>query len=543
MAKVYSAERLKEKIQSMKTDRSNWETHWQDIADYILPRKNDFIATKWPGQKRNNLVFDNTGPQSCELLAGALHSMLTNPTGIWFELTTGDRQLDEQDAVRRWLQDATIRMHHKLNQTNFQTEVHELYLDLVAFGTSPMLILEDDETDVRFTTNYLKEVYIEEDALGQVSEVNQCYYWTAKQIITFFGEKAVPDRVLELWKNNKNDKLELAHFVYKRDDRLGDKPANITMPWISQYILLDDLHELRLAGFSEMPWVVPRWSKAAGEVYGRSPGMHALPEVKTINKMTETMIRGAQKTIDPPLQAPDDGFISAIRTVPGSINYYRSGSNSKDRIEPIYNDARIDFGFQITDSHRQRIREAFYVDQLQLGQGPQMTATEVMQRTEEKMRLLGPMLGRMNSEFLRPLIDRVFAIMYRKNRFMPVPRELAGRKIDVQYSSFIAKMQRESEASNIQKTFAALTPVVQFAPQVLDNVASDEAFRGIARIYSFPQNFLRDADEVEEMRNQRAEQQAQAAAQQKQQMAAEQLGQVGPAVAQLQQAGAEEVVE
>lgn len=536
MAKILSPEKVKERYELLKSERGNWETHWQDIADYILPRKNDFTVKQTPGVKRNFQVFDNTGMQSCELLAGALHGMLTNPSSLWFELTTGDKLLDQNDAVRRWLQDTTLRIHHRLNQTNFQTEVHELYLDLCGFGTAPMLILEDDETDIRFQATYLREVFIEENEKGLVDEVYRTYCWSAKQIIAFFGEKNVPEEVLECWKLGKSEKFDIVHAVYDRNAISGDQEYKIELPIVSQYVMVKGLKQLKVGGFSENPWVVPRWSKAAGETYGRSPGMTALPEVKTINKMTETMIRGAQKTIDPPLQAPDDGFVLNIRTAPGSINYYRSGSNNKDRIEPIYNDARIDFGFQITDSHRTRIREAFYVDQLQLQQGPQMTATEVMQRTEEKMRLLGPMLGRMQAEFLKPMIDRIFAIMFRKKRFLQPPRELSGRNIDVQYSSFIAKMQRETEANNIQKAMAAITPFASFAPQILDNLDPDEAFRGLARIYSFPQDMLRDQDDVEEMRAQRAQQQEAMAKAQAEAQQAEIIGKAGPAAAQLQMA-------
>ena len=162
--------------------------------------------------------------------------------------------------------------------------------------------------------------------------------------------------------------------------------------------------------------------------------MSALPEVKTINVMTETMIMGAQKVIDPPVQLPDDGFILPIEVVPGGINYYRSGTS--DRIEPLFNDTRIDFGFQALEDRRKRIREAYYVDQLQLQQGPQMTATEVLQRTEEKMRLLGPMLGRQQAELLRPLIDRVFEIMLRRGKIdaKEFPAVIKGKKITAVFS-------------------------------------------------------------------------------------------------------------
>lgn len=523
---------IKKQLEILQSERRTWEWHWQELTDFMLPRKNNVTRTVQPGTKRNTHLLDNTAMQSAELLAGALHGLLTNPATLWFELTTGDEALDLSDNVRKWLQDTTLRIHHALNNTNFQTEMHEMYLDLVVIGTGGQTILEDDKVDFRFNTYQIGELHIRENHKGFIDEVYRLFDWEASKILREFGEENCTEEIIKLVKEGKDDKFKIVHCVYPN----LDKDEGSTLPFLSKYMLLDKEHILRTAGFNENPWIVPRWAKASGEVYGRSPGMTALPEAKTINLMTETMIRGAQKTIDPPLQAPDDGFVMPIRTKPGSINYYRSGSGNKDRIAPLFNDMRVDFGFQITDSHRMRIREAFFVDQLQLQQGPQMTATEVNQRTEEKLRLLGPMLGRMQVEYLRPMIDRVFGIMLRKKRFLPVPSELSGRDLDVSYSSPIAKMQRISEADNIFKTIQAVTPFAQISQDALDLFDTDAAVKGIAKIYSFPQKFLRDEDAVAEVRAGRAKAQQEALQAQRDAQMAQNVGQVAPGMAQMTQA-------
>jgi hypothetical protein len=215
--------------------------------------------------------------------------------------------------------------------------------------------------------------------------------------------------------------------------------------------------------------------------------------------MTETTIKGAQKVVDPPLQIPDDGFLGQIRTFPGGLNFYRAGS--EDRITPILNDARIDFGFQTLEMKQLKIRQCFYVDQLKLQQGgPQMTATEILQRTEESMRLLGPMLGRFQSEFLRPLIDRLFGIMVRRKMFKPVPQQLQGKNLDVRYSSLIAKAQRMAEGQNIMRTLQAAEPFINIDPSVADNFDGDKAMKRIARIYGAPQDIFRTAEDVGKVR-------------------------------------------
>ena len=176
----------------------------------------------------------------------------------------------------------------------------------------------------------------------------------------------------------------------------------------------------------DSPYMAPRYTKSSFEIgYGRSPAMTALADIKMLNKMSEVTIRAAQKQVDPPLLVPDDGFMLPVRTVPGGLNFYRSGT--RDRIEPLNIGANNPLGLNMEEQRRGAIRAVFYVDQLILGTGPQMTATEVVQRTEEKMRLLGPLTGRLSQELLQPLITRVYSILSRQKACLlytsPSPRD------------------------------------------------------------------------------------------------------------------------
>lgn len=499
----YTPEQIKNKFAKLKGERGTFESHWQEIADYILPRKDSITRTQTPGGKKGVTLLDNTGVQSNELLSGALHGMLTSPNLPWFELTTGKTELDQEDDVRLFLQECTLRLHNVLNNSNFQTEVHELYMDLCAFGTAMMAAEEDDETVIRFSTKFISDVCIDENHQGTVDVLYRKFKWTAQEIVNEWGKNAIKGSFILKSCFDKGDdrEHEIIHAVYpqKRVDGKQKGP----FAFVSQYILVEDSTELYKKGFNEFPFLVPRWSKASGEIYGRSPGMVALPEMKTINKMTETTIIGAQKAVDPPLQAPDDGFVLPVKTHPAGMNYYRSGST--DRIEPIFNDTRIDFGFEAVKERRTKVREAFFIDQLQLGAGPQMTATEVMQRTEERMRLLGPMLGRMQSEFLKPLVDRLFQIMFRRGLLPPAPQILQGSVIDVQYSSMVARTQRMTEGQNIMRTIQAIAPFVQMDQGVMDYINGDLALKKIAKIYGFPQDVIRKDKEVEKIREQKAQ--------------------------------------
>lgn len=542
MAKKQKEKMIPEQIiarfNHLKGERGTWENHWTDLGNYVLPNRSDVTTSLTPGQKRVPWLLDNTAMMSNELLAGAMHGMLTSPSAPWFELTTGDNELDNLDGVRMWLQKVTDRMHTVINNSNFQTEVHPYYLDLTCFGTGTMFIEEDEISVVRFSTKHIKEIFVSEDNQGKINEVYRKFQWDIRQIVGEFGMDVLKksSKLMDMWKENSNINLTIIHAIYPQD--VSDHGDN-KEKFCSHYILEDAENglELEYGYYRQLPGVIARWTKAAGEVYGRSPGMNALPDAKTLNKMTETILIAAQKATDPPLQAPDDTFVLPIRTRPGGISYYRSGT--QDRITPIFNNANIDFGFEAMKERAQRVRQAFYVDQLQLSQGPQMTATEVLQRTEEKMRLLGPMLGRQQAEFLRPMIERVFDIMTRRG-LVPIDKDVLQildsrgiHKLDVSYSSMIAKAQKVQDGQDIQRTMQAIAPFAATDQSVLDNFDGDKAVRSIAKIFGFPQEILRDQKAIDSIRQKRAEAQAKALKMQQDQHQADLANKVLPGAAKL----------
>ena len=230
--------------------------------------------------------------------------------------------------------------------------------------------------------------------------------------------------------------------------------------------------------------------------------MSALADIKMLSKMSEVIIRAAQKQIDPPLMVPDDGFMSNVRTVPGGINYYRSGT--RDRIEPLNIQANNVIGQEMVKQRQEAIHSAFYVDQLILGQGPQMTATEVIQRTEEKMKLLGPVLGRCQAELLQPLINRVFNLLERQNLFAVAPEFIQSGNIDIEYVSPLAKAQRQGDLQSVMRLFELFTPVSQIDPSILDYVDMDGVAKHLMKTLSIPATVVKSDEQVEEIRGERA---------------------------------------
>jgi len=509
-----NGERIVKTFEQMKGERTNWDNYWDMIAKFVIPKRDNVYGQRAQGQVMEDYLFDNTSVHANELLASALHGMLTNPSAVWFGLFLGVEEVDSVDAVRKWFQDTVHRVIYVLNNSNFQTEVHEYYLDIGSIGTSVFRVEEDEANIVRFHCRPIYEHFVAENNLGIIDTTYRSYEFTYKQMFEEFGEKpfAIDNHLAEKLRDRPMEKEKIIHAVEPR--KLIDvtkAPVNINMPFSSAHVLHRTKMTLKESGFLENPYIIGRWTKLSGEQYGRSPAMKALADIKMLNAMMKVTLQAAQLAVAPPLQVPDDGVLLPLKWTPHAVNFFRAGT--KDRIEPLQTAVRPELGLDIIENVRERIRQAFFIDQLQLNEGPQMTATEVMQRTEEKLRLLGPILGRQNYEFLEPVIGRVLKIMIRRGLLLPMPSELVtalsknAGKIQIRYTSQIAKAQRTTEADNFTRLLNVVAPIFQITPDMVDNIDTDVLIRKLGDVFDVHHTIIRDKRDVEGMRNERAKQQ------------------------------------
>jgi hypothetical protein len=499
---------LMQRFQSLYTQRQVWESHWQEIADYVVPRKADVTKKRTDGDKRTELIFDSTAIHAAELMSASLHGMLTNAATRWFSLRFRNRDLDSNDEAKEWLESVEDDMYLAFNRSNFQEQIHELYHDLICFGTGTMFIESDPDSQIRFSTKHCAEVFLSEDEKGRVDTVFRQFNMPARAVIQRFGEEKLDSKIINRAKKNPYENITLIHAVYPRQERDTTRTDNRNMEFASVYVDPDSRTVLSESGFEEFPYVAPRFLKASFEIgYGRSPAMTALPDIKMLNKMCEVTIRAAQKQVDPPLMVPDDGFMLPIRTVPGGLNFYRSGT--RDRLEPLNIGANNPLGLNMEDQRRRAIESAFYVDQLIMSQGPQMTATEVVQRTEEKMRLLGPVLGRLQAELLQPMIERVYSLMVRKKAFSPAPDFMSDSDIEIEYVSPLAKAQRSGDIQSALRMIELFMPLSQIDPSAMDYIDIDGMAKYLLKTLGVPATTIRGVDQVTQIREDRqAEQQA-----------------------------------
>ena len=532
MASDDLARLLNERFGSLAAQRVTWESHWQEIADYVVPRKADITKTRSPGDKRSELIFDGTAIHAAELMSASLHGMLTNPSTKWFSLRFGDIILDGNDEAREWLESVEDVMYQEFASSNFQEQIHELYHDLITFGTGIMFVEGDEEqtpSSLRFSTRHIGECYVSENEYGRVDTVFRKFKIPVRAAISRFGSDTISEKLVKQGERDPYSLIDLVHAVYPRDSFDVTRVDAVNKPFASVYYDADQKTVLSESGFDEFPYLAPRYLKASYEIgYGRSPAMTALADIKMLNKMSEVTIRAAQKQVDPPLLVPDDGFILPIRTVPGGLNFYRSGT--RDRIEPLNIGANNPLGLNMEEQRRKAIQSAFYVDQLILGQGPQMTATEVVQRTEEKMRLLGPVLGRLQAELLQPLITRVYNILERKQFFRVAPEFIQNNDISIEYVSPLAKAQRMGDVQSAMRLFELLGPVAQIDRGIMDYVDSDGLTKHMIRALSVPASAVRGDEEVVAIRQQRQARQEEQRQLAQAQQVAEAAGSAAPAL-------------
>jgi hypothetical protein len=519
-----------ERLAKMRSARTTWESNWQETLDYTVPRKGDVTSTKTDGSKRGAELFDTTAIMSNELLAGALHGMLTNPATRFFDMVMLDPKDMEDEKVRDWCQNVSDLMFQALNNTNFQTEIHEIYIDLGSIGTACLYMGEHEEQLVHFSARPIKEVYVQENNLGMIDTVYRVFKWNLRQIIQEFGEKDMHPWIIDQYRKGNDDQFEIIHAVEPQMDQ-GKKSV---FEFSSCYVFIEKEIILSEGGFKENPYAVPRWTKTSGEVYGRGCGMQMLPDIKMVNVMMETTIKGAQLTVAPPLLVQDDGVIGRVRLTPLGLTVVRAGIDAP--VKPLLTDARVDFGYQAVDDVRKRIKTGFYGDLFTLNEGPQRTATEVNTIAEQQMKLMGPVLGRQHFELLRPMMTRLFGIMYRKGRLPEIPSQIKGKQWDVRYSSLVARAQRMSEGQNLMRAISVAAPIFQLDPKVGDIIDSDQTLRYILDIYGAPNKIQRKQRAIKDIRDNREKAQAQMAKQQQEAHQAEVMNKTMPGVAQVQQA-------
>jgi hypothetical protein len=509
---------IKRNYEDLKSERYAWDSHWQDVRDLVRISTTSFTYKDNSGERRTENIFDGTAPWALEQLAAGLNSNLTSPTDRWYNIGFHSNQpLTDEELL--WCEQVAdlIYSEYADPEVNLNPMLHECYMDLGGFGTT---VLYQDynwkKRHVYFKSFPLANCYVKENAAGRIDTLYRSVEMTKRQILQEFADNKdhIPVKIQD-GKTHNEKKFNLVHAVYPRSD--GKKGySKGKKPYASCWIIEEFLDEppLRESGYDSFPYHVPRWSKLAGEVYGRGPAMTCLPDIKMINAQSKLQIKSGQKIMDPPLVVPDDGFMMPIKTSPGSLVFKTPGTEPIETL-PTATHAGVSITLEDMNQRRGAIVKAFYVDWiLREKKKERQTALEVNDDRSEMLRQMSPMLGRTHVELLNPMLVRTYELMDAAGRIPPAPESMLHQRLKIYYISPAAKAQEGSKAGNIQMFMNDVAQYAAAHPEILDIIDVDQLAQELAKYRDLTRKVIRNPDQVAKIRADRAQQQ------QMQQMAA-----------------------
>jgi hypothetical protein len=516
-------------------DRVTWESHWTEIAEYVVPAYSDMFLSRGvitPGQKKTEKVFDSTAQSALTRFRSVMESILTPRNQTWHRIKPTNPYLMKDRETQLWFEQANdLLFRYRYSPTaNYASQQSEIYSSLGAFGTGCLFVDKLDKgKGFRYRAVFLGEVYFVENHQGIIDTVYRCFSMTARQIMQKWGDKS-PQKVKETVEKKPDDNYEIVHCVYPNEERAHGRIDYKGMEYASVYLCRSTKEIISEGGYDTMPYIVSRYTTLPGENYGRSPAMDVLPAIKTLNEQEKTLLKQGHRTVDPVLLAYDDGVLDSFSMKPGAVNYGGVSADGRQLVHSLPT-GNLAVGRDMMEDKRAVINDAFLITLFQiLVETPQMTATEVLERAREKSALLAPIMGRQQSEALGPMIEREIDIAM-EQRLLPeitdTMRE-AGADYKVEYESPLSRMQKAEASAGGLRMFQYAGEIAANTqdPSALDWFNVDEMIPALADAQAMPASWMRSKKDVDAIREGR-----------QQQAATQQLIDAAPAMASMMKQG------
>lgn len=517
MANETLKQKLNKQLGLLKQERTSFESHWIDLSDYISPRSSRFLVSDANrDNRRNTKIVDPTCTLAERTLASGMMSGITSPARPWFRLALPDPAMMDFGPVKMWLETVQNRMNDMFNKSNLYQSLPIVYAQLGTYGTAAMAVLEDDEDIIRTYPFPIGSYYISNSARLSVDTVFREFRMTTRQLVEQFGLDAVSDTVKGQWATQNTEAWhDVIHAIYPNLNRATGKLDAKNKRFKSVYFEKGGEDKvLRESGYDEHPVLAPRWEVNGEDAYATNcPGMTALGQVKALQLEQKRKSQLIDKATNPPMIGPSSLKTQRVSLLPGAITYVDQ-ITGQDGLRPAYqvNPNTGDLLNDIQDT-REIIRSAYFVDlflMLQNINTRSMPVEAVNELREEKLLMLGPVLERLNDEFLDPLIDRAFSIMTRKGMLPPAPEVMQGMPLRIEYISVMAQAQKAIGVSSIERFVGFVGNVAQAKPEALDKLDVDQLIDTYADSVGVSPTVVVPDEKVQQIRQQRAEQQQQA---------------------------------
>ena len=504
---------LQQRLATLTEERSTWWSTFTQITAYLLPWNGRYYRNdRNRGQRRGQNILDTTATHALGVLSAGMMSGLTSPARPWFILKTEDADLNKSYQAKLWLAQVSRKILDLFNQSNTYRALHMIYEELGAFGTSASLILPDFKRTIWHYPITAGRYMIAANWRGEVDTVYREFEVTVSNLVREFGKDKVSQSVLSLFsRGNLDSWVPVVHVIEPRSDRSGY--GSLGFPWRSTYFEAGSDTPLREGGFETFPGLVPRWATPGGDVYGHGPGWTALGAIKQLQQESLRKGQAIDYATDPPLAVPSTLKNRDLNRLPGGITYY-DGVQSVSPIKSLF-DVQLDLNAVIGDIQdiRERINRSFFVDvflMIQQRTNDRMTVPEISALQEEKMLMLGPVLERLHTELLIPLVDMAFSELVQRNQLPAPPMELQGHELSIEVISILAQAQKAVATNTIDRYTTALGSIAGLRPEVLDNFNVDEWAKIYADRLGVDERLLVPGAQVALIRKQKAQDQARA---------------------------------
>jgi hypothetical protein len=508
-----------DRLAALTAKRSPHESDWRDCFDMTFPVRGDGFAGQMldstSARSKNAARLDSTGTDSARTLASAIMSGVTPANSQWFALDVGE----ETEEERTWLDEAARIIWENIHGANFDAVGFECTLDIVAAGWFVLFTDVNREAGGGYAFEQwpISECYITSTRQdGRPDTVYRKYSLTAQQAVEHFtsiGGK-LSDKLRDKAVNKPFDLVELIRVIEPRKVYAVGAKLSRNMPFSSCDIEVDGNNTILEQGFHEFPCSIPRWTVIPRSSYATGPVFDALPDMLELNDLVRMEKAAAELAISGMWIAEDDGVLNprSVKVGPRKIIV----ANSVDSMKELKSGADFNVAFTIKDKLQAQIRKTLMADQLQPQDGPAMTATEVHVRVGLIRQLLGPVYGRLQSEYLQTLIERCFGLALRAGALGQPPKTLANRQYHVRYLSPLARAQKLEDVVAMDRIEQDMIAKQQILPEVMDLYDWDQAERLKAQYLGVPGKLMLPEDEVMQKREQRAEAQQQAVENQRQ---------------------------
>ena len=542
----YTYDRVWREFNQMQNMRVNFATQWNEVAMLIdPPSKNTFMYGNYnfPGEKKTQQQVDATGMMASHRFAAICDSLLTPRNMMWHTLRSTNTDLNKDREVRLWFEQVNKILfdYRYAPNAGFAGQNINIYRSLGNYGNGTMFIDTLDPfygTGIRYRGLPLGETFFRENHQGMIDSMVRWFRMTARQAWQMSEETKnsgrpfkFPEALEGALKQGSENPFDFLHYVSPRKDHDPERLDDTGKRWESIYVCIQGRCVVQQGGYNTFPFAATRYDQTPGECYGRGPAMMVLPALKTLNAEKGTFLKVGHRIADPILLARDDGIVN-FSMKPGAINPGSIDSEGRPVVQPMQI-GNLQTTVEMMNEEKALINDAFLVSLFQvLTENPQMTATEVIERTNEKGILLAPTVGRQQSEYLGPLIHRELDVLASLDLLPEMPGIMieAGAGYEVVYTSPMARAMKAQEAGGFARTLQLMSEYINVTgdPSVADWVDMDIAMPETADIYGVPVRWVASEKQVAAKRQARAEAQAK-----------EQAIQAAPAAAALMKTQAE----